>query len=123
MIKTTIGEFRAFLDADFGDSDKDDGWFEEIGFYIDGSDEPLEDDEPIFDSTRSDSLPPEREIKFCAGVIVFPNEKRRDSISIEPLFKRWRKSLTHTHVLVRVPNDRMDEFRAAAGKCGVTFMP
>lgn len=116
MIKTTVGEFRKFLDADYGR--EDDGWFEDICFYLDGQSALLENDDGIFSANLDESLAAETQIRFEGGVIVYPLGRGREATSIEPLFRRWRKEQTHSHVLVLVPNDRFAEFEAAAKEIG-----
>ncbi len=116
MIKTTVGEFRKFLDADYGA--EDDGWFEEVTFYRDGSDEPVENDDDIFAADIETAMAPSEPIRFEGGVIVFPNEKRRKPLDVEPLFRRWRKEQTHSHVLVLLPNEHFEELKAAVKAMG-----
>lgn len=116
MIKTTVGEFRQFLAADYGRDD--DGWFEDIAFYRDGHGDPMESDDGIFNDNLDESLPANEQIKFEGGIIVFPLEKGREALSVEPLFKRWRKEQTTVTVLVQMPKDRQYAIETAISNAG-----
>jgi hypothetical protein len=116
MIRTTVGEFRSFLADDYGR--EDDGWFEEICFFLDGDDEPLEDDDCIFCDTLDTSLSPATSLRFQGGVLVFPIDRHKESLSVEALFKKWRKLQTTAVLAIEIDKDRVEEIKTAVKALG-----
>jgi hypothetical protein len=105
-VRTNGAELKAFFaDKTFWPDDQPGGnniWHDELTLII--NDE--EDLEPVIDNLHDSDR-----VKITYGDVY--STAKPHFTSVETYFKRWKKTTTHTSVLVSVPNDNLEAVKAA----------
>ncbi|MBI6883100.1 hypothetical protein [Pseudomonas putida] len=110
--KTNGAELKAFYaDGEFWPNSDDSplGIFhEETALQVNGQ---IIDDAEITDLNDTDS------VTILSGVVYDEND-RSFEMSFEAYFKKWRKKVNTTYLIVSVPNDKTDAIKAAIKAAG-----
>jgi hypothetical protein len=106
-VKTTVGEWRAFLDADWGHPD---AWCDDEVFIVDGKE--------IYDFEAVGALAPETAISINYGRIKYPHESGKEDIDLVPFFRKWKKAQSVSRVLVEVDNSKIGALKTAVADLG-----
>lgn len=94
-IKMNGAEFKAWVASDWGEN----AWWDDYVIVINGEEVQDYDEERI---ANTDTV-------LVDGGIVFLDTHGEKSVSATSHFKAWKKTQTHTVVLVEVPNDRLGD--------------
>jgi hypothetical protein len=103
-VKTTGAEFKAWLASDWGA----DAWWDDYVLIIDGAEVDDYDEEKLADDAK---------IVIDSGV-VYLDDTGEKSKSATAHFNAWKKSQTHTIVMVTLPKNELDEFKKLVESMG-----
>jgi hypothetical protein len=113
-VRTNGSELKAFFaDKTFWPDDQPGGnniWHDELTLIINDDEDLNPVVENLLDSDH---------VKITYGDVYYSNTSLR--VSVETYFKRWKKTTTHTSVLVSVPNEHLEAVKAAIIGAGGTL--
>lgn len=110
MIKTTEAELAAFW--------ADTSWLGD-DCHVDGEQVHIGDTTTQLDLLDASSV---RVARLDGGVVCCQAAGDRTRVSLETVFRKWRKAQTMATVVVQVPRERLDDLRAAIKAVGGTVL-